>query len=121
MTLAACWPAGTGLWHPRLLRDCGKLPAWYRADSPPDPSGSRLVVVPSPSRAQLPSDYENRVRDLESSLWVTAANRDELIAAIAAASGGPWEPLPALVGQNARSVCDDFFLPSVLSTCRSRS
>ncbi|MEL7264665.1 MAG: hypothetical protein AAFP69_07670, partial [Planctomycetota bacterium] len=56
--LLAAW---TVLWHPRLLAAGGLLPAWFRADSPPNENGSRLILVPDSCRDELPATLAARL------------------------------------------------------------
>ena len=69
----------TVLWHPKLLSATARVPSWYRADAPPEPTETRLVAIPSPSQSQLPSLMQ---ASMESALWLTAASRDQWIARI---------------------------------------
>ncbi len=75
-SLLAAW---TVLWDPRLLAQTEQLPVWYRADSPPDPIGRRLITVPAPSVAQLPDHYEMRARESQECSWITGGCRDEML------------------------------------------
>ncbi len=56
--LLAAW---TALWHPALIACAGKIPSWYRADSPPEDVTNKLVVVPGVSQSQVPTGYLQRV------------------------------------------------------------
>ncbi len=78
-SLLAGW---TALWHPRLLAETQQIPAWYRADAPPEPLGNRIVVAPEPSRAKLPEGYEARAIESPDCKWITGKTRDEVIAAL---------------------------------------
>ncbi len=55
-SLLAAW---TILWHPSLLAECGQLPVWCRADSPPETLENRLLAVPTPSQSRLPDGYRD--------------------------------------------------------------
>jgi hypothetical protein len=75
-SLLAAW---TVLWHPALIAETGQLPAWYRADAPPESPGGRLFIVPTLSLAKLPAGFEGKCRDAEDCRWVTGANRAEML------------------------------------------
>lgn len=55
--LLAAW---TALWHPALIASTGKMPSWYRADSPPEDVTNKLIVVPGVSQSQLPTGFLQR-------------------------------------------------------------
>ncbi|MFM7117841.1 MAG: hypothetical protein ACKO0N_14500, partial [Planctomycetota bacterium] len=50
-SLHASW---TAPWHPALLHQAAKLPAWSRPDQLPELSANSLVIVPISSTSQLP-------------------------------------------------------------------
>lgn len=75
-SLLAAW---TVLWHPRLLVHTEQIPAWYRADSPPDPIGRRLIATPSPSQSQVPGGYESRVRNADECRWISGESREQML------------------------------------------
>jgi alpha-mannosidase len=83
--------AWTALWHPALIGATGRLPGWHPADELPDPSAleAELVLVPSVSRHQLPSDWCDRLRATgphNPPPIEAAASRNETIAAALAAA-----------------------------------
>ncbi len=98
-SLLAAW---TVLWHPRLLARTEQTPAWYRADSPPEPIGRRILVVPSPSLPKIPTGYQARAVADDQCHWITGGSRDEMIAALGLE---PCQPLskPAADGQGPAS------------------
>ena len=77
-SLLAGW---TVLWHPLLLAQTEQMPTWYRADSPPTPDGPRVIVVPEPSLGQIPSDFRRKCEANPDCLWVTGADREEMLRA----------------------------------------
>ncbi len=77
--LLAAW---TVLWHPRLIASTQQSPTWYRADSPPEPSPGRLVVVPNLSQQRLVEGYESRCRATENCVWLEGNTRAEMLAAL---------------------------------------
>lgn len=78
-SLLAGW---TVLWHPVLLAQTQQVPTWYRADAPPNPDGPRVIVVPEPSQETLPSDFRRRCEANPQCLWVTGADRAEMMASL---------------------------------------
>lgn len=80
------------LWHPRLLQSAGKLPRWYRADSPDFTATEQLFLVPITSVDQLPTDWMKEVKALQSTV-VSGEHEREKILAQALAS---LEPVPTL-------------------------
>ncbi|QDT06784.1 hypothetical protein K227x_52000 [Rubripirellula lacrimiformis] len=78
-SLLAAW---TVLWHPRLLAQTEQTPAWYRADSPPDPIGRRMIVVPEPSGPKVPDEYRQRAIADPDCQWITGRDRTEMVAAM---------------------------------------
>lgn len=54
-SLHACW---TAPWHPTLLRQTGKLPAWHRPDQLPDLLPGSLLFAPLSAAGQLPPDSD---------------------------------------------------------------
>ncbi len=74
LTLAASWPVGPSSGtHDSWLSPDNCL-TWYRADSPPDVNGPRVVVVPTLSLDQLPREYEAKCQQDADCRWV--AGRD---------------------------------------------
>lgn len=109
-SLLAGW---TVLWHPRLLSQTKQTPTWYRSDAPPTPDGPRAVVVPEPSMGNLPSDFRRRCDANPSCLWVTGANRAEMLSQFGLS---PDDPAYAPLQCSGRSVCvEDFFAAGYLS------
>lgn len=89
-SLLAAW---TMLWHPSLLADTEQLPAWYRADLPPEVMDNRLIAVPLPSKSELPEGFEQRAKKNQNCTWIEATSRQEFLNQL------PWENLPALTAQ----------------------
>ena len=103
----------TVLWHPRLLADSGMLPSWYRADSPPDPKSSQLVVIPAPSSSQMPTDFPARVSAQTDCHIVAGPSRAELIGQIAALTAAEdaesWCHPPMIADGPRQITVDDFY------------
>ena len=76
--LLAAWSA---LWHPALLASAGRLPTWYRADSPPDEVADRLFVVPAPSEPLLVAGWTSRAHDERACVVRKTRARDDIAAA----------------------------------------
>ncbi len=76
--LLAAW---TALWHPALIAGTGKMPSWYRADSPPEDVTNKLIVVPGLSQSQLPTGFRQRAES-EAACWISGQlDRSRIIAA----------------------------------------
>ncbi|GAA5510393.1 hypothetical protein [Novipirellula caenicola] len=79
-SLLAAW---TVLWHPELVAASQQTPTWYRADSPPEfDHGPRVIIVPTLSVPELPSDFEANCRSNEAIQWITGADRREMLDAL---------------------------------------
>ena len=74
--ILAAW---TVLWHPKLLATTAQLPTWYRADSPPEPDGPRVVVVPNLSLEQMPKGYDLKCKQNKDCHWVTGDDREQML------------------------------------------
>src|SRR6056297_144490 len=112
-SLLAAW---TVLWHPALLAETRQLPAWYRADAPPEPPGARRIAVPTLSLPKLPAGYESRCRESEGCEWITGISRSEMLDRIGRSGSersddsGPLGNSGPLGKGNAGGVTvDDFF------------
>lgn len=109
-SLMAGW---TVLWHPTLLKQTQQSPTWYRADTPPTPDGPRVIVVPDPSLKELPADYRRKCDTNPACLWVTGADRNEMLAVLGLADD---DPSTAPIEHNGRTLAiDDFFAAGYLS------
>lgn len=100
-SLLAAW---TALWHPRLLAAAEQTPAWYRADAPPEPPGSRIFVVPTLSEPMVPDQYAQTAKDDADCQWITGADRAEFLAGL-----GLLDSEPRLTGQHRSVGAEDFF------------
>lgn len=81
--LVAAWSA---LWHPLLIDAVGRLPAWYRADAPPDNLAGRLVVVPAVSESLLLAGWVSRASAEGAHVVRKLTRRDEIVAALLGAA-----------------------------------
>src|SRR4051794_7321918 len=104
--LLAAW---TAVWHPAIIHATQQLPGWHPASEPPDPAAldGELVVIPSASRQQMPSDWVERVRATSprNPLPVEArASRAQTIEAILNSAGMQGDAV------SAESVADFFAL-----------
>lgn len=99
-SLLAAW---TVLWHPRLLTGCGQIPTWYRADSPPEPTGACILTVPHPSLDQLPGGYRERFSGNEGCRWITGSDRQEML------KGLSLEECSPVIGRSRTLCVDDFY------------
>ena len=76
--LLAAW---TALWHPALIACSGKMPSWYRADSPPEDVTNKLIVVPGVSQSQLPTGFLQRAESESACLIHSQLDRSRIIEA----------------------------------------
>ena len=88
--------AWTVLWHPSLLAEMEQLPAWYRADAPPESLDNRLFVVPTPSAAQLPEGFRERANRNQNCVWLEASSRDDFLEQL------PWDRLPSMHAESLK-------------------
>lgn len=92
-------------WHPWLLAQTRSLPGWHRADSPPEPTAHRLILVPTVCEEQLPGDWISQQREAGAHVVSGLHKRADLLEAVLAASRD-WKPL------SARSPADGTSSPS---------
>lgn len=57
--LLAAW---TAMWHPQLIHDAQRMPSWERADSPPEETANRLIVIPHVSESLLLAGWPARAK-----------------------------------------------------------
>lgn len=85
-------------WHPWVLAQTRSLPGWHRADSPPEPSAGRLILVPTACDDRLESDWIGRQRDAGSFVVTGIHKRDELLTEVLAAARDWIPPQPSADG-----------------------
>lgn len=90
--------AFTVAWHPWLLAQTRSLPGWHRADSPPEPSAGRLILVPTACEDRLESDWIGRQRDAGAFVVAGLHKRDELLAEVLKAARDWTPPSPPADG-----------------------
>lgn len=76
--LLAAWSA---LWHPALIASAGRLPTWYRADSPPDDLAGRLVLIPKASESLLLAGWAARAKSEGAHVVRHLSDRRQIVAA----------------------------------------
>ena len=76
--LLASWSA---LWHPALIHSVGRLPTWYRADSPPENLERRLIVVPQVSESLLLAGWSQRAKNEGACVIRKKTKRADIVAA----------------------------------------
>lgn len=79
--LLAGW---TTLWHPHLLVAANQLPAWCRADQPPDQWENVLVVLPVASENRYPDQLRTKITSGGGKHISCAPTRKELLAQLMA-------------------------------------
>ena len=110
-SLLAGW---TVLWHPELIAATEQLPTWFRADSPPEPDGPRIVVVPSSSMAQLPSGFEQKCQNNKDCRWIVGADRAEMLQQLSQQIGLSLD-VPVLHTEHRSIGVEDFFAAAYAS------
>ncbi len=60
--LKVCSRLGPALWHPLLIHDAQRMPSWERADSPPEDTANRLIVIPHVSESLLLAGWPARAK-----------------------------------------------------------
>src|SRR5271163_339428 len=83
--LLATWSA---LWHPALLASAGRLPAWFRADGPPDALTGRLILIPGASESLLLAGWTARAKGEGACLIRKLHDRGAIVAAALAELDG---------------------------------
>jgi len=69
-------------WHPALLAMVGGIPAWHRADDPPQERFSnRLIIVPAASEDRVPGGWIDRARSEGATVVAGIESRDSLLRA----------------------------------------
>lgn len=69
-------------WHPALLAMVGGIPAWHRADDPPQERFSnRLIIVPAASEDRVPGGWIDRARSEGATVITGLESRDSLLRA----------------------------------------
>lgn len=109
-SLLAAWSV---LWHPTLLVRTEQIPTWYRADAPPTPDGPRVIVVPDPSASQIPSDFRRKCDANPDCVWVTGADRSEMLTALGLDQSTPTTSPLNFSGRELG--IEDFFAAGYLS------
>ncbi|QDS87456.1 hypothetical protein EC9_16340 [Rosistilla ulvae] len=61
------------LWHPAIIALTGKMPAWHRADTPPEDLSGAIVIVPSASESDLPTGTKDRAGAAKDCLLLSVA------------------------------------------------
>ena len=110
-SLLAGW---TVLWHPELIAATEQLPTWFRADSPPEPDGPRIVVVPSSSMTQLPSGFEQKCQNNKDCRWIVGADRAAMLQQLSQQIGLSND-LPVLQTEHRSISVEDFFAAAYAS------
>ncbi|MCC9601410.1 hypothetical protein LOC67_12715 [Stieleria sp. JC731] len=109
-SLLAGW---TVLWHPQLLARTEQLPTWYRTDAAPTPDGPRVIVVPDPCITKVPAEYRRKCEANSSCIWVTGADRDEMLRVLSIDNSQP-ELQPMELESRVIGV-EDFYAAGYLS------
>ncbi|MEX2286146.1 MAG: hypothetical protein WD648_03590 [Planctomycetaceae bacterium] len=92
-------------WHPLLLATARVIPGWHRSDSPPEPPGGRLIIVPMASETWLQGGWIERARLDGACVVHGISEREPMIAAA-------LEPLGVEAQVDSELVADFFALGS---------
>lgn len=74
--LLANWSA---LWHPAFLASSEAIPAWYRADDPPEEVANRLIVVPGVAQSEIPTGFAQRAKESGACFIRNKLDREEIV------------------------------------------
>lgn len=105
--LLAAWSAP---WHPQLIAAAGKVPRWYRGDTPPENLEGRFMVVPEVSEFMLDHDWIERARSAGAVVVQGLVYRDDIVAALldGLASTDGNEGAPPVTGPVDPDLARDF-------------
>jgi alpha-mannosidase len=92
--LLAGWSA---LYHPVLLGQAENMPKWTAAETPPEPTGDCLIILPGCCDSQLPSDWLARAEAAGARVLRGMGTRERMIAAALEGLAEPAHVDPDLV------------------------
>ncbi|MDB5388425.1 MAG: hypothetical protein JWM11_4071 [Planctomycetaceae bacterium] len=68
-------------WHPQLIAEAGVIPRWHRADTPPEISANRLIMLPTRCADVVPHGWPDQARRDGATVITDLTDRDEMLAA----------------------------------------
>src|SRR4051812_3737511 len=64
-------------WHPQLIASAGVVPRWHRADTPPEVTTNRLVMIPTKSHDLVPHGWVEEARRNGATVVMNITDRQE--------------------------------------------
>ena len=67
-------------WHPQLIASAGVVPRWHRADTPPEVTVNRLVMIPTKCQDLVPHGWIEEARRNGATVIANVTDRQEMLA-----------------------------------------
>src|SRR5258705_304114 len=68
-------------WHPQLIASAGVIPRWHRADTPPEITVNRLIMVPTKCQDLVPHGWIEEARCNGATVITELTDRQEMLKA----------------------------------------
>lgn len=68
-------------WHPQLIASAGVVPRWQRADTPPEITANRLIMVPTKCQDLVPHGWIDEARRNGATVITELTDRNEMLTA----------------------------------------
>lgn len=68
-------------WYPQLIAGAGVIPRWHRADTPPEISANRLIMMPTKCADVVPHGWPDQARRDGATVITDLTDRGEMLAA----------------------------------------
>jgi alpha-mannosidase len=66
-------------WHPQLIAEAGVIPRWHRADTPPEISANRLIMLPTKCTDLVPHGWVDQARRDGATVVADLTDRNEML------------------------------------------
>lgn len=66
-------------WHPQLIASAGVVPRWHRADTPPEVTTNRLVMIPTKSQDLVPYGWIDEARRNGATVITEVTDRQDML------------------------------------------
>lgn len=66
-------------WHPQFIASAGVIPRWHRADTPPEVTVNRLIMVPTKSQDLVPHGWVEEARRNGATVITELTDRHEML------------------------------------------
>lgn len=66
-------------WHPQLIASAGVIPRWHRADTPPEVTVNRLILVPTKCQDLVPHGWIEEARSNGATVITELTDRQEML------------------------------------------